>query len=467
MPQPSISPDEYYEHFGTPEERAEAGRFPPNHVRYSPWLRPLEWLNALGGGEAPRVLGLERTLLAAFDAAAPHDALTGTPDELARLRACLAAMLRGYDRNPYLLGVGRAIYRKSFHDLLRARARVLRHYAENRVFIEASGKMRAPILITGMPRTGSTLLQRLMSEDPSSRSPRTYEMEAPLPPLARDADPLADPRIAQSGAVLGTLQRMAPGLIEKFSESHLLAATEFEESFIYMLAHHGLSMVGAPGAGSAACRALLTVEDKRPVLRYERLFFTMLDAYRPATSHWTLKAPNYAPVFPLVFETYPDVRMVVTHRNPLIVLPSVCRLLESWCVCFDREGTFDKKRFAGHTRILLDACLTVPLAHRRAHPELDARIFDCMYDELFVDPIAMVKRIYAFFDLEVTPLFEQRMAAYLAANRQGKYGRHRYSLEEYGIDGEQYAHDQREYMERYGYGADAARSHERRAALTA
>lgn len=258
---------------------------------------------------------------------------------------------------------------------------------------------------------------------------------------------------------------LAPGLIEKFSESHLLAATEFEESFIYMLGHHGLSMVGAPGAGATACRALLAIDDKRPVLRYERLFFTMLDAYRPAASHWTLKAPNYAPVFPLVFEIYPDVRMVVTHRNPLIVLPSVCRLLESWCVCFDREGTFEKKHFARHTRLLLDACLSVPFAHRRAHPELDARIFDCMYDELFADPIAMVKRIYAFFDLEVTPVFEQRMAAYLAANRQGKYGRHRYSLEEYGIDADAYAHDQREYMERYGYRADVARSHERRSAL--
>ncbi len=462
-----MSPDEYYEHEGTPAERAEPGRFPPNHVRYSPWLRPLEWLNALGGGAAPWMLALERPGLAAFDAAAPHDALTGTPDELARLRECVGTMLRGFDRNPYLLGVGRAIYRRSVVGLLGVRARVLQHYADNRAFIEAHGKMRAPILIAGMPRTGSTLLQRLMSEDPRSRSPRTYELEAPLPPLGPDADPLADPRIAQASSVIGTLQRMAPGFIEKFSESHLLGATEFEESFIYMLGHHGMAMVGAPGAGATASRALLAVEDKRPVLRYERLLFTMLDAYRPAPSHWTLKAPNYAPVFPLVFETYPDVRMVVTHRNPLIVLPSVCRLLESWCVAFDREGTFDKKGFAKHARIFLDACLTGPLAHRRAHPELDARIFDCMYDELFADPIAMVKRIYAFFDLEVTAVFEQRMGAYLDANRQGKYGRHRYSLEEYGIDAEQYADEHREYMDRYGYRVGPAGAPERKASLGA
>jgi hypothetical protein len=74
-----------------------------------------------------------------------------------------------------------------------------------------------------------------------------------------------------------------------------------------------------------------------------------------------------------------------------------------------------------------------------------------MYDELFADPIAMVKRIYSWFDLEVTPTFEQRMRTYLDNNRQGKYGRHSYSLQEYGLDPELLLESNYEYMQQYGF----------------
>ena len=112
-----------------------------------------------------------------------------------------------------------------------------------------------------------------------------------------------------------------------------------------MLAHNGLFVTSNVFAGKAYMNEFFRIEDKRPIFRYERLFFTMLDAYRPAKSHWTFKAPNYAPYFPIVFKEYPDVRIVVTHRNPLVTLPSICRLLESWCIVFDQDGSFDKHRF--------------------------------------------------------------------------------------------------------------------------
>ena len=88
-----------------------------------------------------------------------------------------------------------------------------------------------------------------------------------------------------------------------------------------------------------------------------------------------------------------------------------------------------------------------------------------MYDELFADPIAMVKRIYSFFDLEVSPTFEQRMRTYLDNNRQGKYGRHQYSLEEYAIDPEQFLEAHCEYMSRYGFDLASIRERKRATAL--
>jgi len=443
--------DNYFQRPATQVDPPDTARFPSNHVRYSAKLKPVEWLNAVHVRMHSGPLSIERAVLAAFDRAHPMDACLGTVEELTCLRSALVSFVQGIDRNPHLLGIGRVLIKKILTKQLAARCAVLTFYSENQSFIQTHGKLRAPFIITGLPRTGSTLLQRLMAEDPDARSPFTFEMESPVPPMSQDGDPLSDPRIARSGDALKLLADIAPGFLEKLAESHLWSAAEFEESYIYMMAHNGVPVMDAPNAGEEYVQVWEQGRYHAPVLRYERIFFTMLDAYRPAKSHWVLKAPGYAPAFPWMAKEYEDARIVLTHRNPLVVLPSVCRLMESWCIAFTCDGFFDKHRFAKIVSEILKPNLSVPLQYRRDNPDRSRRIFDCMYDELFADPIAMVKRIYSWFDLEVTPAFEQRMRAYLDNNRQGKYGRHSYSLQAYGLDPELLLESNYEYMQQYGF----------------
>ena len=75
---------------------------------------------------------------------------------------------------------------------------------------------------------------------------------------------------------------MAPGFMEKFYESHLWAATEMEESFVYALAHNGINEMNGISAGRAHLKDLMSVEGKRALFQYERLFYNMLDAFCPA-----------------------------------------------------------------------------------------------------------------------------------------------------------------------------------------
>jgi hypothetical protein len=386
-----------------------------------------------------------------FDDAAPLDQYLGTEVELERHRNLVALFCEGIDNNPFLSAIGRFLIKKLALDMLRNRKKVLQYYHSNKEYVEAHGKFIAPIIITGVPRSGTTLLQRLMSEDPNTRSPYTFEMEEPIPPMTSDVNPLKDTRIKSSRATISIISRLAPGFTEKFAESHLWSATELEESFIYMLAHNGIHVLNSASAGRTYIHASLKMEDKRPIFRYERLFFTMLDAYRSPRSHWTLKGPDYARLFPMLFEEYPDVRVVLTHRNPLVVLPSLCRLLESWCIAFDKEGSFDKHRFGELQRAVIDKALMIPFDYRKRHPEKEDRVFDCIYEELFSDPIEIVKRIYRKFDLEYTQEFEERMRLYLENNKQGRYGRHRYSLAEYGLNGESIYQEYIDYMEHYGF----------------
>jgi hypothetical protein len=434
---------------------AEPDRYPRNFVRYSPLLTPLRWLDrasrALRNKPAPR---LGTRLVAAFDEVGPLHPRWGSADELEVLRGNLRLFSRSIDDNPQISAIGRFLLKTIMLGHLRNRTEVIRCYEANREFIESRGRYLAPVLVTGFPRTGTTLLQRLLSEDPNTRSPHTYELEKTTPPLRADADPLHDPRIEKSAATLATLQRLAPGFVEKFSESHLWSATEKEESLTYMQLHNGLNIMNAAQVGREYLCSMTRPDVADALMKYERNFFTMLDAYAPAKSHWINKAPPYAPYFAKIFEHYPDARVIITHRHPGKNIASVCRLLESWMLPFDEDGSFDKLRMAD---ILIEGTrgfFTAPLAYRAAHPERESQIVDCLYRDLFRDPIGVVQAIYAKFGLEYTQVFEDRMRVYLANNKQGKYGRHKYSNAEYGIDPEQLYVNLRDYYVKYGYGVN-------------
>ncbi len=441
----------YYQRDPRNIESTPIERFPNNHVKYSALLKPLEWIDSAYSLLGYRAFLTKDAMLKEFDSAAPLDQYLGTKEELKKHRQLIVSYCEGIDSNPFLSSIGRFLAKKMSLNLLKNRKKVLQYYHSNKKFIEAEGKVKAPVIITGLPRSGTTLLHRLMSEDPNTRSPYTFEMEIPTPPMTLGANPQEDPRVYNSGAVINNLSRLAPGFLEKFAESHLWSATEMEESLLYMLLHNGITLMNAATAGTAYIDDLIKNEDVLPVFRYERLFFTMLDAYRPAKTHWTLKAPAYAANFPYMFIEYPDARVVVTHRNPLVTLPSICRLVESWCIAFDQDGSFDKYRFGQLLRVALKNYLIVPFIYRKEHPEKEGQVFDCIYEELFSNPIAMVKKIYQKFDLEYSKEFEERMKIYLEKNKQGKYGRHKYSLEEYGFNRQSIYQEYKEYINHYGF----------------
>lgn len=432
-----------------------SGRYPRNFVRFPAILR---WLNGIDApcriamNKPPFLLG--DSLLKRFDQVKAPSARWGSAAEIAILRDSIAQISREFDANPHIAPVGRLILRTMALGHLRNRADTIAHYEANRSFIEANGRFVAPLIVTGFPRTGTTLLQRLLSEDPATRSPFTFELEKSLPPLKAGADPLQDRRIARSSASLATFRRMMPGFLEKFAESHLVGPTEKEESMVYMQAHNAVGTMNAPAVGRSYFHAMNRPDMADALFRYERNFFTMLDAYRPARSHWVLKAPNYAPYFSRLFHHYPDARVVITHRHPSRNWASICRLVETWLLPFDRDGSFDKLRFGDIMQDGMAVFLSAPLEHRRANPQQEGQIVDCLYRDLMADPIAMVRRIYARFDLHYTDDFERRMLRYLAENRQGRHGRHSYSNAEYGIDPATLRARNQAYYDHYGFYAD-------------
>ncbi|WP_317057603.1 sulfotransferase family protein [Roseovarius rhodophyticola] len=429
-----------------------SGRYPGNHVKYSKLLAPVRWIDntkkALTGSSA---FNLTKASLKEFDKPGDLHPRWGSANDIRVLRDCLEMFATGLDNNPHISSIGRMLIKTVYLTYLRNRTEFIEFFEENAEFIEANGKYKAPLLVTGYPRTGTTLLHRLLAEDPQSRSPYTYEMEQVLPPLKSGEDPMISDRIKKSAASINLLAKYAPGFIQKLNESHLWSATEKEESLLYMQFHHGMNIANGVQAGLEYALRLAQPDVAPALLKYERNFFTMLDAYAPAGTHWINKAPSYALYFGSIFDEFDDARVVVTHRNPAKNAASFARLVESACIPFDVEGSIDKHAFGQMVVEFSGLCWQRPLEFRNAHPERESQIIDAVYSDTFADPIAMVRRIYEKFEMEVTSEFEERMKVYLADNQQGKYGRHRYSNEEYAINAEDLKARHRDYFEKYGF----------------
>ena len=233
----------YYESAPAKNNSNPTDRYPRNHVKFSKLLRPVGWIGAIYDKFGSRAFTSINPMLKEFDRSAPLDKYLGTKEDVTEMRELLKSYCNGIDKNPFLSSIGRLLIKTISLDAIKNRKKVLEFFEENKNFIEANGSFEAPLIVTGSPRSGTTLLQRLLSEDPNSRAPYTFEFELPLPPMTKESDPLKDDRIKKSNAAIKTLTKLAPGFMEKFAESHVWSATEMEESIDYTLAHNGITQM--------------------------------------------------------------------------------------------------------------------------------------------------------------------------------------------------------------------------------
>ena len=429
-----------------------SGRYPQNYARSPFFLKPLVWGDILSRRirRKPAYLLGDR-LLKIFDSTGPLDERWGTQGEINDLREIIALFNRSLDENPYVSPIGRILLRRVYGGHLKNRAETIAFYEKNRQFIEKNGKYKAPLIVTGFARTGSTLLYKLLSQDPNSRSPYTYELEITTPPLQTNQNPMKDPRLKKRTAMLTSMSTLAPGALERFAQSHPTSATDKEEAFPHIQFHCGLGFLNCMTAGLKFAMAMHHPAVAPALFKYENNFFKMLDAYCPAKVHWVNKSPAYAPYFGYIFATHPDANVVVMHRDPSECASSFCRLLENWHILFDIDGSFDKLSFGRLLQKALRIFWSSPLEWRERNPKKEPQITDVFYENLLDDPISVVRSLYEKFGMEYTREFENRMKDYLNNDKHGKSPRHKYTNEEYGIDPKQLFKENEAYFRKYGY----------------
>ncbi len=282
-----------------------------------------------------------------------------------------------------------------------------------------------PLFITGLPRTGSTLLHALLARDVSCRAPQTWEVMHPSPPPERFSYN-QDPRVAVTARELKWVDIIMPG----FQRAHLIDA-RLPQECIAITGHSFISYLFESMYFVYSYRAWHDGRDKRPAYECHKQFLQHLQWHAPGT-HWVLKAPSHLFALEALMQVYPDARIVLTHRDPLKVLASCASFTEvlrgSFTDVLDRKklGIEIARHWERGARLAVEFC--------QSSEDPLGRLFNVQYADLIRAPMAVVRQIYEHFDMELTRQTELEMERFLTENPQNRHGVHRYSLEEYGLE---------------------------------
>jgi hypothetical protein len=286
----------------------------------------------------------------------------------------------------------------------------------------ASTPVAAPLILVGMPRSGTTALSHLLAADPDNRSLLAWEANESIPPPT-SATYHDDPRFVAARAAPSAVDLVNPG----FKAIHHDEPDDAMECTV-LHAQHFQSLIYSTTFNVPGYDEWLLASDWDGAARYHRLVLQVLQSECPG--RWQLKSPQYGLLLDSVFATYPDARMIVTHRDPVKIAASTFSLLRSLTGTFSDVDHTDY--IVSHWPDTLSALLDRAMDARDRIGE--DSFFDVAFADVVQDPVAVVGTIYERFGIEWNPDKEAYFRRFHAANPQHKYGKHTYSLAEVGVD---------------------------------
>jgi hypothetical protein len=330
-----------------------------------------------------------------------------------------------------------------------ARERLTRHAVNRLNYVEdrkrnpgiARERIVKPVFIIGFPRTGTTILHDILAQDPANRAPLTWEVMFPSPPPDK-ATFWTDPRIEACQATFPAMDRTIPA----FEAMHPMGARLSQECVTMMC--------------DAMCTPLFHNRFRVPSYQdwvdTEADWGHVYDFHKRQLQHlqwghrgerWVLKTGAHMWGLEHLLKTYPDARIVFTHRDPVKSLTSYASL--TTLVRTMTSEHVDGHEVARDWSPRLKRALEHVIAVRDAKAYPEAIYLDVKFPDFARDQFAVVRQIYDAFGLTMTDEGATRMKAYIADNPKGKHGVHEYTPEQYGISPEAVRGDFKTYIGRF------------------
>jgi hypothetical protein len=284
-------------------------------------------------------------------------------------------------------------------------------------------KIEAPMIIIGLPRSGTSILFELLSQDPEVGVPLMWEALQPCPP-PEAATYTTDPRIEQADKLFTQWNRVAPDFASMHemrgdipAECGLLTAATFSSD------HNG-SLHQTPGYSAWYAEA-----DFLPVYEFHKKILQILQWKNPR-KRWLLKAPEHQANLDTLLKVYPDARIVQTHRDPIKCMASTTSLMGT-LYYMRSDQPFNAELMES---IIMGAAtaqrLERVIEQREAGIVPPGNIADSRYQDLMDDPMACIEAIYRHFDMDLSKEARSNMLSYLESKPKGKFGKHSYEVDE-------------------------------------
>lgn len=329
-------------------------------------------------------------------------------------------LLKSLDNKPDLTEVGRISFQQMMVGWLCGRLMTQQGLKANPSVLNDS--VDDPIVIIGLPRTGTTVLHRLMCADPNLQHLPFWLAQSPMPRPPRETWE-SIPAYQQVAAGLAAMVAENPGI----ADAHPMIADKADECR-WSLDH---CFVGCTVGHSFVLPEFRQwIEASDPTYAYEYYRNVLRLVANGDRRRWLLKDPGHIAAVPALMKVFPGARVIFTHRDPLEALGSASSLC--WAATSKRESGRSKEQVGRDTAKAWANKLNRAERARRQLPEsqfVDVHMLECKRD-----PLAVIRRVYTAFNLPISAETESAWIKELAADPNQGHGSHRYAPADYGLD---------------------------------
>ncbi|MGW4122578.1 sulfotransferase family protein [Nocardia sp. NPDC004711] len=336
----------------------------------------------------------------------------------------LGVLLESYQRDAGLTELGSKMSRYFLRGALVARALSEASWQANPAYTET--QVTRPIFVTGLPRTGTTALHRLLAADPQHQALEMWLADFPQPRPPRET--WADNPVYQA-----VDKGFAQHRIEnpEFMGVHYMTAAEVEECW-QLLRQTVKSISYESLAYLPSYSQWLRKQDWTDAYARHKANLQLIGL--GDNRRWVLKNPSHLFALDALMKVYPDALIIQTHRDPVTIVGSSCSLSEQatagWSTTFVGEKIGESQ-----LELWSRGLREFNTARARYNPD---QFLDIEFDELRADPFATVEKIYSKFRLDYTDSARTAMTTLDEESKSGdRKPVHKYSLADYGLTEDQ------------------------------
>lgn len=342
----------------------------------------------------------------------------GSPD----YRAGLIVLLQSMDYDPHFTDAGRQIAWDHALGVLRSRALAVKAMKANPGF--DGQPILAPVVITGVPRTGTTALHRLMAVDNRFQGLQSWLLDSPQPRPPKN-EWNGNPDFQRSVAALVARYAATP----QKRAAHNIIAEDVHECCM-LLRQSFVSNILSCLHSAATYDAWWQSQSEAAAYAHFHRCVQLIGSTAPE-KRWLLKNPGHIENLDLLFAIFPDAKVIQTHRDPAKAVPSLVSLL----LTAHERIEAGRREERSHIMMRRETAKWANAVRKadRVRTQYTNQVMDVAHLDFHSDPMAVLENIYRFIGIDIPDTLRSAFQHRIEEKPEMAFGAHRYCIDDYGM----------------------------------